>query len=586
MSKTAINSVEEQQLLDPISEPVRRPRLWPAVLMLILQAVVFGLSITPSINNAVRFGMMMLGPAAGILLFAVWLMFGSRLAWRERSAILALLVLLPLGISLVIDPTAGLGMFLYGAPASMIIVVGALGAVRSTERQRLIVLGVGVSLIWALFPLIKIVGVRGDYLPELAWRWSRTPEQQLMDRPVVESQPVEPDWRPIAAPWPRFRGPGRDGQSDWSGPPLDWSTRLPTERWRIAIGPAWSSFSLVSGRLFTQEQRGDNEAVSCYDSDSGDLIWIQKSPARFSEIVSGAGPRATPTYHDGQVFTLGGRGLLQCLDASTGKTHWKHDLAEDFNARVPMWGFSGSPLVVDNRVFVLVGAADENGLVGFDHSTGEVAWSLACPNNGKNYCSPQLVELNGRTAVVFNDSDGVFAVRPTDGHVLWRFRPTAWNGPSVCQPHQLGSSSLITALGDGIGVARLEFTLESGGEWQIREAWSTHRLRPSFNDFVIHDGHIYGFDQNIFTCLDAESGERKWKRGRYGFGQVLLLPIVSQLIVVTDEGEVVLLAADPSQHREIGRMSAVTGKTWNHHVVADGKLFVRNGEAAVAFSLE
>jgi outer membrane protein assembly factor BamB len=148
--------------------------------------------------------------------------------------------------------------------------------------------------------------------------------------------------------------------------------------------------------------------------------------------------------------------------------------------------------------------------------------------------------------------------------------------PSMVQPQLFGGASLVIATGDGQGLARLEQTgTAAAPAW--KQQWISRKLKPSYNDFVIHQDHIYGFDQNIVACVDAKSGEQRWKRGRYGFGQMLLFPESNQLLVLSEAGELVLVAAEPAAHRELAKFPVIAGKTWNHPAWADGKLYVRNG---------
>lgn len=561
-------------------------RLWPAVVILLLQIIAFGLSISPGISNGVRFGFMMIGPSAGVVLFSSWLLLASRLQWKHRLILASAMIAFPVGIAPLVHPSIMLGLLLYGSPVSMLIsVVGLRMTMRASERRQMITIALGLMTVWSPFVMGRIDGFRGDYLPEFSWRWTSTTEQQLVDN--RQSTAAEPSqaWKPVDVEWPGFRGRGRNGQAQWSGERLDWTTLKPRERWRIPIGPGWSSFAFASGRLFTQEQRAEDEAVSCYDAETGALIWMQTNKARFVEIVSGAGPRATPTIADGRLFTLGATGVVQCLDPANGDVQWKHDLPAELNAPVLMWGCSSSPLVVAGRVVVFAGAKGDAGLVAFDAMSGEVAWRVASPAGGMSYSSAQLIELAGRQQVVFGDSKGLFAVDSSAGDVIWRFRPSKWNGPAMCQPQQAGPASLIVPLGDGVGVARLDFDIDEADNWQISEAWTTNRLKPSFNDFFVHSGQVFGFDQHIFVSLNAATGERNWKRGRYGFGQAILLPATDQMIVVTEQGDLVLVAADPERHLEFGRFSALNDKTWNHPILVDHRLFVRNGTVAVCYEL-
>jgi outer membrane protein assembly factor BamB len=255
---------------------------------------------------------------------------------------------------------------------------------------------------------------------------------------------------------------------------------------------------------------------------------------------------------------------------------------EELDAPLPMWGFSASPLVTHDKVIVYADGRDDHGLVAYDAVTGAPAWHAAA--TGMNYASAQLVTLAGVELVLFTSGTGLLALAPRTGERLWHHAPSGWRGGAMVQPQPIGGDSLIVPLGDGIGVARIDVERD-GDTWEVMERWSSRRLKPSFNDFVHHDGFLYGFDQSIFTCVDAETGARVWRKGRYGFGQVLLLDEADALLVSSESGEIILVAADPTEPRELARIPAVEGKTWNHPVVAGDRLFVRNGVEAACFAL-
>ena len=154
----------------------------------------------------------------------------------------------------------------------------------------------------------------------------------------------------------------------------------------------------------------------------------------------------------------------------------------------------------------------------------------------------------------------------------------------IVQPQQISPTSVIVPFGDGGGLSRIDVE-RVDDSWLVTERWTTRNLKPSFNDFVYHDGHLYGFDQSIFTCIDVETGQRRWKRGRYGFGQVLLFDEQELLLITTEQGWIVLLEANPERHTELARIEALTDKTWNHPMVARDRLVVRNGEEAICYDL-
>jgi outer membrane protein assembly factor BamB len=567
------------------AETIRPPRLWPLYVIMLLQAVLLVLTVWTPIDNLTRFLFMMAGPAACTLLAAAWLLLFSRLRWLERPIIGAGIVLLGIASAFAVHQTMQTPLWIYGLPLAMVTVtVGLLVAGRRAPAVRTSVVLACVMIGWALFLPGRLDGFDGTYLPEFRWRWSPTPEQRL----------GEPDVAPAASSvhsaaialqpgdWPGFRGPARDSRVGGTALDVDWEASPPRERWRIPIGPAWSSFAHVDGRLFTQEQRGDEEAVTCYDAESGQEIWRAAYPTRFTEIVSGPGPRATPTFAEGRLYVTGAKGALLCLDAASGQILWKRDLMRELDAPLPMWGFSASPLVTGDVVIVYAGGRDDHGLVAYDRDSGEPAWHVA--GSGQNYGSAQLATLAGVELVLFTNENALLAIDPASGEVPWQHTPEGWRGAPIVQAQAIGDDRLIVAVGDGQGVARLDVAFD-GGAWTITQPWTTRRLKPSFNDFVHFEGHLYGFDQKAFTCVDVETGARTWRRGRYGFGQVLLLESSAALLVLAESGEVVLVAADPTAHRELGRVEAMTAKTWNHPIVVGNRLFVRNGEEAVCYDL-
>lgn len=570
----------------PVTPPSVAPplRLWPAWLIVALEGVVLALSLTGQIANLPRFILMLAGPLLSLALFIAWWLLASRAPWRERLGLVLAAAGAAALVGVLADSSARVSMWAHGVPLLLLLTSLGLTLWRTSPR-RVVATSALVSLGWLPFSLARVDGFDGSYRPEWAWRWSPTAEQRLAEaRPArAASEPeaaLSPSVESAAGDWPGFRGPDRDSRVKGATIRTEWSAQPPREVWRIPVGPGWSSFAVVGQRLYTQEQRGDDEVVVCYRADNGAELWRHAERARFSEIVAGPGPRATPTVAAGRVFALGGTGILQCLDAASGEKIWSHDLRAEFEAPLPEWGFAASPLVTAGLAIVFADGSRERGLLAFDVASGELRYTVAAA--GMNYSSPQLTRFGDREILVFAGSQEVLGLEPATGSELWRSRPDGWNGSSMVQPQPIDGTSLVVGLGDGTGTARLDLTEST---WQAAPRWSSKQLKPSFNDFVFHQGHLYGFDQNIFTCLDAETGRRAWKRGRYGFGQVLLFVDQGLLLVLSEFGELVLLDADPAESRERARLQVLEGKTWNHPAFAHGRLYVRNGAEAVCLEL-
>ena len=359
----------------------------------------------------------------------------------------------------------------------------------------------------------------------------------------------------------------------------DWAASPPVELWRRPIGPGWSSFAVHGGLVYTQEQRGNDEEVSCYRLATGEPVWTHRDPARFWESNAGPGPRATPTVAHGRVYTLGATGILNALDAGSGAVAWSRNAAADTKVETPDWGFAGSPLVVGDAVIV----ATSGRLAAYDAATGEPRW--LGPEGGGGYSSPHLATFDGVAQVLLLRGARSTSVAPADGSLLWEHRGEP--GASILQPSLTADGDVLVAGADamgGTGIRRLAVAHGPGG-WTATERWLSKGLKPYFSDFVVHEGHAYGFDGSILSCIDLADGTRKWKGGRYGHGQLVLLPEQDLLLVVSEEGELALVGATPGAFTEIARVPAIEGKTWNHPVLAGDLLLVRNDQEMAAFRL-
>ncbi len=568
-------------------ESSRKPlRLWPGLVAAgCLLAVRFG---TPIVSPGFEgFRLATMGGFAGVLAIVVWWLCASRAPWLDRLGAIALMIVAVAVTWRLNHPSMGLMWCVsYAVPIlSLALVAWAVASRRLGDRSRRATLVATVLLASGIWTLVRLDGLTGDHAFQFAARWTETAEKRLL------TQADDPSATPpalldaasadrgatdrVQADWRGFRGPGRDGIIPGVRIETDWTQSPPALLWRRKVGPGWSSFAVSGDLLYTQEQRGDDEVVACYRASNGEPLWSHRNRARFFEAMGGAGPRATPTLSGGRLVALGATGILDALDASDGSVMWSRNVAVDTESKIPIWGYSSSPLVHGDLVIVAAGGA----LVGYDFATGNPRWFG--PDGGPSYSSPQLMTIDGRAQIVLLNDAGATSVRPADGTLLWEH---PWPGYSLVQPALTANGDVLISAGEGKGIRRIRAAHGPGG-WTTTERWESNRLKPNFNDFVVHDRHAFGFDGRILACLDLENGERKWKGGRYGHGQLILLTDQGLLLVLSEKGELALVAATPDRFTEIARLPAIEGKTWNHPVLAGDLLLVRNGQEMAAFRL-
>jgi outer membrane protein assembly factor BamB len=398
--------------------------------------------------------------------------------------------------------------------------------------------------------------------------------------PAQNPAAVAPSARAARNYWTDFRGPARDGRYDEVEINTKWPSDGLPRLWSQPVGGGYASFVIAEGRAFTIEQRRNQEVVAAYDVETGRELWTHAYDADFKESMGGDGPRATPTWHEGRVYSIGAVGDLRCVDAKTGKLVWSKNILTDNGAQNLQWGVSCSPLIVDDKVIALPGGPSGKSVVAYNKLTGARVWSSL--NDKSSYTSPMLVTLAGKRQVLVVTASRVVGLTTEGGSLLWEFPWNVSYGASIAQPVIVDGNRFIISGGYGKGAALVEVA-QSGDGLSARKVWENISMKNKFNSSVIDNGHLYGLDEGILTCLDVQTGERKWKGGRYGYGQLLLAN--GHLVVITEEGELVLVRATPDKHEELARFEAIQGKTWNYPAIAGGRLLVRNQTQMACFNL-
>jgi len=533
-----------------------------------------------------------LGGVAGALLIVAWWVFFSRAPWVERLGAIVLMAAAMAATPRILDrsmATGAMGFLFYitAVPGlCLAFVVWAVATRRLSGGPRWATMVATILLACGGWALVRTNGLSSEASSDFAWRWAPTAEDRLVhasDKPAVAAPAPAPIKAPAPPPptvakivkptaeWPGFRGPHRDDIIPGVRIETDWSKSPPVEMWRRAVGPGWSSFAVHGDLLYTQEQRGSDEVVACYRVSTGEPVWTHRDPARFWESNAGAGPRATPTLHNGRLYTFGATGIVNALNADNGNVVWSRNAGTDASVKVPEWGFASSPLVVED--LVVVAAAGK--LAAYDIATGEPRWFG--PDGRYGYSSPHLITIDGVRQIVLLSGPGATSVA-ADGTKLWEYALPP--GARIVQPAVTADGEILVNEGEGHNLHRIAVS-----HGTVEERWNSNGLKPYFSDFVVHQGHAFGFDGSILACIDLKDGKRAWKGGRYGSGQLVLLADQDVLLVLSEEGGLALVSAATDQFKELAKFPAIEGKSWNHPVLLGDVLLVRNGQEMAAFRL-
>lgn len=478
-------------------------------------------------------------------------------------------------------------------------------------RTRRTVLACSMVLLFVAVACFRIEGVSGDLFPIVRWRWAAKPDRVIepvrvapqvattttslpdvatkhdepknpvtkSDEPKENPKIITPTTLPTPQDFSQFLGNRRDGVITGITLQRDLAAHPPRLLWRQAIGAAWSAFSVQGQLAITQEQRGENELVVCYDLITGQPRWSHADKARYDTTIAGIGPRASPTIHEASVYTLGATGILNCLDLTTGNLRWTVNTLTDTDAPLLDWGMAGSPLIDGDLVIINTGGKQAT-LAAYDRATGKRKWTSG--SEATSYASPAILTLLGQRQIVMQNQFTITGHHIADGRVLWS-HPAPGAHPKVAQPIALSDSRLLISSGYGTGSDLFELQRDAADKITTKSIWKNVNLKAKFANIVQLNGHLYGLNDGTLICLDAATGQRVWRGERYGHGQILLVNDV--LLIQAESGEVVLVQATPDEFKELSKFTAFTEKTWNSPALASRYLLVRNDREAACFEM-
>lgn len=366
--------------------------------------------------------------------------------------------------------------------------------------------------------------------------------------------------------WPTWRGVRRDGISTETNWTTNWGTEGPKIRWRRNIGTGFSSIVVSRGKAISLGNQDDTDSLFCLDVENGNTLWRYDYAAPLDDNNFDGGPTSTPTVDDNRVYILSRTGNLVCLDFESGKVNWTKNLPEEAGVEIPGWGFASSPVVVDSYLILNVG---QSGMK-LDKMTGEVVWQ----SEGESaYMTPLAIEVGGKNWLVIASGKFYQGIDRETGEQLWKQRWLTNFGCNAADPifHE---GKLFISSGYNRGSALLDLTSESP---QI--LWESKEYQNQWSSSILLNGFLYGVDGNdtgdrFFKCLDFSTGEVRWSID--GLGSASVIAAANKLIILSDQGELVVAEASPEKFEPIARGSILSGKCWTTPVLANGHLFARN----------
>jgi len=455
-------------------------------------------------------------------------------------------------------------------------------------KQKIILgsLVLGLTIFWVA--CTNLIEWRGGGIPKLVWGKSGPDIEKLKQQRGQDSTQVNPgnDHTPgenaTKPRWTHFRG--SNGEAVYTEQPIltDWPKEGPPVLWRKLVGGGHSSFSIANGLAFTIEQQEKNEVIVAFSTTTGSTQWTHKYTAKFEEYFGGIGPRTTPTWDEGRLFSLGAKGHLHCLEAASGKLLWEKNLMTENNAEVPYWGVSASPFIYKNTLIITPGGKEDNAIVALNKKTGEKVWSAL--NGVQTYSTPVLFNLLGREQLIVSLKEKMAAINPNDGKLLWSHPWKIFmNNYNIAQPTRLADDIVLISAGYGKGAEAFRIISESGSI-RTESLWKSKSLKTKFSSPIFWKGHLYGLNENRLACLDAKDGSLEWRGDKYGYGQIIAAS--GHLIILGDAGDLALVEMNPDKFVEKANFKALKGgRTWNYPALANGLLFVRNSYEMACFDL-
>lgn len=384
----------------------------------------------------------------------------------------------------------------------------------------------------------------------------------------------------FAQDWPQWRGPNRDGVVASFTAPQVWPDKLKTI-WKVPVGLGHSSPVVVGRKVYLHSRQGENEVASCFDLDSGKLLWKDSYQTPYTmnpaAIGHGKGPKSTPVVSNNKLYTFGISGVLSCYETATGKVVWRKEFSNQFKATSPYFGSATSPLVHNGLVIVHVGGHDSGALTAFDAETGDVKWSWS--GDGPGYASPIVFESGGTTQIVTQTQKSIAGFSAASGGLLWQIPFETEYVQNIVTPVAYKQTLILSGLDKGTMAIRV---IKRGNKWETERVWQNADVSMYMNSPVLSGDYLVGLShkrKGQFFCLDARTGKTLWTtNGREG-DNAAILAAGQFLFLLTDGAELIVARSDPKQYEVLKKYSVADSPTWAHPVVVGNRVLIKDASS-------
>jgi outer membrane protein assembly factor BamB len=373
--------------------------------------------------------------------------------------------------------------------------------------------------------------------------------------------------------WPQFRGPNRDGALASFAEPKAWPDRL-TQKWKVEVGEGHASPILIGNRVYVFTRQGANEVMQAIDADTGKTIWQSRyaAPVKVNPAAEahGPGPKSTPTFADGRIFTLGMGGIVSAFDAASGKQVWQ----KPGGSTLPLYGTAASPLVDRGRVIVHVGGHNQGALTAYEITNGDLKWTWT--GDGPSYASPIVADIGGVRQVITQTQENIIGVSAIDGRLLWRRPFSTEYTQNIITPIVLGNTVIVAGYQKPTSAFRI---VKMGDQWRTEDVWENPAVSLYMANAVVVGDALFALshrNRGQYVLLDVKSGKTVWTGMPRAAENAAIVRAGNLIVALEDDADLVIGRVNAGGFQEVKRYAVASGATWAQPVIAGNRIYVKD----------